>query len=350
MRMKNPYANKSSSRSLFRYAFVWLVAIFCQHLAAANCLDSEHFYGVNLAGAEYNAAQLPGVVFKDYVYPDPEELHYFHSIGMNAFRLPVRWERLQQKLFADLDAAELHRVQDVVALAHRMKSCVILDIHNFGEYRGKPIGSGDVPNAAFIDLWQRLQTAFPDPADVAFDLMNEPSKLAVKDWAVVAQQTVLALRKAESKHLLLVEGGRWSGAHDWNAAQGGVSNAEAFRTFTDPANNSAIEVHQYPDEDHSGTGVTCVDPEKMKDAMTEVTQWGESTGHRLFLGEFGSATNARCLESLGAIVSSTRNSPVWIGFAYWAAGRWWGDYPYSIEPNGTADKPQLTVLRMYMPH
>lgn len=350
--MNHPSAHRIAGRCrcLYRYAIVFLLAFFCQRVAIANCLDSGHFYGVNLAGAEYNAAQLPGVAFKDYVYPDSEELHYFHSIGMNAFRLPVRWERLQQKLFADLDAAELHRVQDVVALAHKMKACVILDIHNYGEYRGKPLGSADVPNAAFIDLWQRLLKVFPDPADVAFDLMNEPSKLAVKDWAALAQQTVYALRKAESRHLLLIEGGRWSGAHDWSAGQGGVSNADAFSTFADPANNYAIEVHQYPDEDHSGTGVTCVDAEKLKTVMSDVTQWGESTGHRLFLGEFGSPANARCLESLEAIVAATKNSPVWLGFAYWAAGRWWGDYPYSIEPSGTADKPQLTVLRMYMPN
>jgi endoglucanase len=331
-------------------AITLVMAFAYQHFAQANCIDGERLYGVNLAGAEYNAAQLPGVVFKDYVYPDPEELHYFHSIGMNAFRLPVRWERLQPKLLGDLDAAELHRVQDVVALAHKLKSCVILDVHNFGEYRGKPIGSADVPASAFIDLWQRLLTAFPEPADVAFDLMNEPSKLTVKDWAALAQQTVYALRKSQSKHLLLIEGGRWAGAHDWSAAQGGVSNADAFRTFEDPADSYAIEVHQYPDEDHSGTGASCIDAEKLKVMMTDVTQWGESTGHRLFLGEFGAPANPRCLESLDAIVASTKRSPAWLGFAYWAAGRWWGDYPYSIEPKGSEDKPQLTVLRMYMPH
>lgn len=340
-----------AKRGFLQWAFASLFLFAAvSGTANASCTDNDRLYGVNLAGAEYNAAQLPGVAFKDYVYPDPNEMHYFHSIGMNAFRLPVRWERLQPKPFAELDAGELHRIVDVVNLAHNLKSCVILDIHNFGEYYGKPLGSDAVPVAAFEDLWQRIFKAFPNTSDVAFDLMNEPNKMAVSDWAVIAQHTVNTLRKAGAKHLLLIEGGRWSGAHDWSEAQGGTSNADAFRAFHDPDDNYAIEVHQYPDVDYSGTGTSCIDADKLKGVMADIAHWGEVTGHRLFLGEFGAPASPRCLESLEAIVASTKRSPAWMGFAYWAAGRWWGDYPYSIEPNGNGDKPQLTVLRMYIPH
>jgi endoglucanase len=39
-----------------------------------------------------------------------------------------------------------------------------------------------------------------------------------------------------------------------------------------------------------------------------------------------------------------QNRDVWIGGAYWAAGQWWGDYMFSIEPKDNRDRPQLEVL------
>lgn len=315
----------------------------------ASCANSKSLIGVNLAGAEYNADKLPGEIFKDYLYPDPAEIRHFRSLGMNTFRLPVRWERVQPQLSSELNKEELHRISDVVRTVHELDGCVILDIHNYGEYRGSPIGSDKVSIAAYIDLWQRLLKAFPSATDVAFDLMNEPSKLPVNDWEKIAQQAVDTLRKDGSKHLLLVAGGRWSGAHDWSEAQGGVSNAEAFRSFNDPGRNSAIEVHQYPDDNFSGTGTSCVDPDKLKTIMANVTQWGLTTGHHLFLGEFGAPSSAQCMQALDALQAATSNSAVWRGSTYWAAGKWWGSYPYSIEPDGETDKPQMAVLKKYLP-
>jgi len=32
---------------------------------------------------------------------------------------------------------------------------------------------------------------------------------------------------------------------------------------------------------------------------------------------------------------------------YWSAGPWWGTYKLSIQPSGTVDKPQMTILEKY---
>ena len=37
-----------------------------------------------------------------------------------------------------------------------------------------------------------------------------------------------------------------------------------------------------------------------------------------------------------------------IGGCYWAAGRWWKDYPLSIEPTGSTDKPQMNLFAKYL--
>jgi endoglucanase len=50
---------------------------------------------VNLAGADFGEGNLPGTFDVDYTYPTFEEVDYFVGKGMNVFRIPFRWERLQ---------------------------------------------------------------------------------------------------------------------------------------------------------------------------------------------------------------------------------------------------------------
>ncbi|HEY4316387.1 MAG TPA: glycoside hydrolase family 5 protein [Herbaspirillum sp.] len=323
--------------------------------AAAGCLDGKQLVGVNLTGAEFASGKLPGTIFKDYVYPDPADMRHFQAQGMNTFRLPFLWERVQPQLFGELDAGELKRLGDTVAAAGAMNACVILDVHNFGQYRGNPIGSAEVPRDAFVDLWMRLLAAFPDTQHVAFGLMNEPAKMTVADWAATAQQTLDALRKKEggngggknrSGHLVLVPGGGWSGAHSWQGKdRSGVANADAFRAVRDPANNYLIEVHQYGDSDFSGTKTECIAPARLEKVMADLTRWAHATNQRLFLGEFGVAVNDQCLQVLKTIVDGTKDRAAWGGWTYWSAGKWLGTYPFSIQPDGGADKPQMAVLK-----
>jgi endoglucanase len=335
-----------------------LTCLLFSPLAAAACLDGKPLVGVNLTGAEFASGKLPGTVFKDYVYPDPADMHHFQEQGMNTFRLPFLWERVQPQLFGELDAAELKRITDTVAAASAMNACVILDVHNFGQYRGKPIGSPEVSRDAFVDLWMRLLAAFPDPSNVAFGLMNEPAQMTVADWAATAQQTLSALRKNEGKgggkkaggknatHLILVPGGGWSGAHSWQGKdRSGVSNAEAFRSVQDPAHNFMIEVHQYGDSNFSGTQNTCIDPDRLRKVMADMTQWSHATGQRLFLGEFGVPINDQCLQVLTAIVDGAQDHAAWGGWTYWAAGKWLATYPFSIQPDAGVDKPQMAILK-----
>lgn len=318
------------------------------NLAAASCLDGKRMVGVNLSGAEFAADKLPGTIFRDYVYPDPGDMRHFQSLGMNTFRMPFLWERIQPQLFGALDPAELQRMKDSVAAAQSLGVCIVLDVHNFGQYRGNPVGSSEVPRAAFVDLWARLLAEFKDPANTAFGLMNEPAKMPVAAWASTAQETLRALRRRGSKHLILVAGGSWSGAHSWDAKDNGVSNADAFRSFRDPANNYMIEVHQYADADFSGTANTCIDPARLSTIMANVTLWANSTRQRLFLGEFGVAMNAPCLKALTAIMDGMKGSSAWGGWTYWTAGKWLGGYPFSLEPDDNGDKPQMAILKNYM--
>ena len=315
----------------------------------AGCLDQSRLLGVNLSGAEFGHDRLPGVLNKDYVYPSRKDLAYFRGLKMNLIRLPFRWERLQKQANAALDPSELAQLRQVMAWAKELDLCVLLDLHNFGAYHGRVLGSTSLPASAFTDVWLRLHREFDQPDQVAFGLMNEPAPLPVAQWMAIAQQTVLALRQAGAKNLLLVSSGRWSGAHEWATTFDGASAANGFRNFLDPLNNFAFEVHQYADADYSGTGTACVDPARLRAVMTDIALWAKKEKKRLFLGEFGVAPSSDCLVALKALLESAQDAEAWLGWTYWSAGPWWGSYPFSIQPGDGDLAPQTTVLRSFLP-
>ena len=338
------------SMRLARQAAVllWAAAVgLAAFPASANCDQNVALKGVNLAGAEFGGSKLPGVLYQDYVYPNNAGFDYFASIGANVIRLPFRWERIQPSLSGELDAAELHNIEAVVAMAKARGMCLILDVHNYGTYRGNAIGTAEVPVQAFINLWTRLAARFSDTSVVAFGLMNEPFTLPIEQWASTAQETVSAIRESGAKNLILVSGARWSGVHEWEKQKSGASNANAFAHFQDPLKRTWIEVHQYADLNYSGTGQTCVSAASLTTMFGNITRWAKTKNQRLFLGEFGTPANQACLEALDAMLAQMIDESVWRGWTYWAAGSWWGGYPLSIEPQNGQDAPQTGVLRKY---
>jgi len=42
-----------------------------------------------------------------------------------------------------------------------------------------------------------------------------------------------------------------------------------------------------------------------------------------------------------------KNRDVWIGYTWWSAGPWWGNYMFTIEPDKGVDRPQMSYL---LPH
>ncbi len=315
----------------------------------APAQTTVHYAGVNLAGAEFNSSAKPGTLYKNYVYPTESDFAYFAAQGMNTIRLPFLWERLQPTAGANLDTAQLALINTAVTRARKYGLKIILDPHNYAKYNGQRIGSSEVPNTVFADLWSKLASAFANQQDVIFGLMNEPNGIDSVTWASAAQAAIDAIRDAGADNLVLVPGVAYTGAHSWTnaAAGGGVSNGDALVGLEDPAGNMAFEVHQYLDEDYSGTSFDCVSETIGTDTLTSFTGWLRSNGKVGFLGEFAGGTDATCLTALDNMLTYIRaNDDVWLGWTYWAAGAWWNtSYSFSVQKNadGTA-KPQMAVL------
>jgi endoglucanase len=324
----------------------------------AGCLDKARLTGVNLAGAEFNTKALPGIAFKDYTYPSAAELNYIAAQGANMIRLPFRWERLQQSLYGPLDGAELGRLRTAVNNANAAGLCVLLDLHNYAKYRQYKLGdplpepapAGSTLSDMFTAFWLALAAEFPDANQVAFGLMNEPANIPLNQWAVIAKQTLAALRAADASNLVFVSGGRWSGVHDWFSGLQ-YSNASEFDDLQDPLKRAIIEVHQYTDSDYSGThtaktGTGCRAAADFTAKFERITAWANSHQQTLFLGEFGVPPDSECLLTLTHLLSLMENS-TWRGWSYWAAGSWWGNYPLALSGANQPVAPQWEPLKHF---
>jgi endoglucanase len=334
-------------RAFFRSLLV--ACIICGVNGMAHGGDLPGFMtGVNLAGAEFNGKRTPGRYGFDYIYPDEDEIRYFMQRGLTTFRIPFLWQRLQPELHRPLDRDELSRLDRVVDYVVHAGGVIILDVHNYGRFNGAAVGSATLPNAAFADFWRRLARLYRDQPGVVFGLMNEPHDLPVEQWLEAANAAIAAIRGTGAENLVLVPGTRWSGAHSWEKGGSGKSNGDIMTNVRDPGGRFAFEVHQYLDQDHSGTSPKCISEDKAADTLMDFTAWLREHDFQGFLGEFGASSSEECLRALEALLGEVAdNREVWLGWTYWAAGPWWGEYPFSVAPNSPGERPQLDLLIRY---
>lgn len=298
--------------------------------------------GVNLCGAEFGKA--PGTFGHDYAYPGAASFDYFKSRGMTTVRLPFKWERIQPKRPGPLDPAELQRLDATIAIARERGMKLMLDLHNFGGCGEAALGTPELPNEAFADVWRKLAERYAnEPAVFAYCIMNEPVE-AKERWPAAAQAAIDAIRAVDTNHTISVCGGGFSGAHAWKKAANGFP-------LRDPASNIIYEAHQYFDRDNSGTYKQAYDdsganPTTGVQRLQPFIAWLKEHNARGFLGEFGvPGDDPRWLETLDHFLAELKANN--IGGTYWAAGTRWGNYPMSVEARKGRDRPQMEVLALY---
>lgn len=288
----------SPTKSL-RLAMLFIAVAFAYGILAANCRGLS-YTGVSLAGADFGESVLPGSYNTNYTYPTTAEIDYFLNKGLNTFRIPFRWERLQRSANATFDATELGRLNNVVNYATSHGAYVLLDPHNYARYFPAPsntqadparaVGTVSVPNSAFDNFWTGLSNQYKGNNHVIFGLMNEPNSMPTEQWRDAAQSAINAIRTTGANNLILVPGNAWTGAFSWGDNWYGTPNAQAMLTISDPGNNFAFEVHQYRDGDGSGSGGV-VSATVGRDRLVNFTNWLHTNHRRGFLGEFA-APNA----------------------------------------------------------
>ncbi|KAJ3043372.1 hypothetical protein HK097_001752 [Rhizophlyctis rosea] len=308
-------------------------------LAAAGAAKAAIIYtGTNEAGLEFGSSEFPGQYNKHFINPDPTTVPFWKEAGLNIYRVGFQWERAQPAQGGALNETYLAYLDQFIDAATGAGQYVMLEPHNYARYYGKIVGS-DIPNSALTDFWTKMATRYKSNRLVQFDLMNEPHTMPVAQWFSAAQASITAIRATGFKNTLYVPGIAWTGAHSWVSS----GNSAGAGVISDPENNWAYDMHQYFDTDYSGTNKVC---SHGVEVFTAATSWLRANGKKAFLGEFATTTDASCDGLIDKIVAYLEaNSDVWIGWAWWAAGPWWGDYMFNIEPSVTA--PQRDVLKKY---
>jgi endoglucanase len=175
--------------------------------------------------------------------------------------------------------------------------------------------------------------------------MNEPNTQTATEWVQGANAAIQAIRDQGATQKILVSGSYWDGAHSWTSTD---NDTVMLNGVTDPLHNFNFEVHQYLDSDFSGEHTTVV-PGAGATVLQSITDWARTNHQQLFLGEYGFAADAASMKEGQALVDYMHaNADVWMGSTYWAAGPWWDNYAFSVEPVGSVDKPQMKVLDTYL--
>ena len=319
-------------------------------LAGGLAAEPLPFTGVNLAGGEFYGPKpdVRPIYGKNFIYPGVAEYAYFAWHGANVFRLCFHWETIQPQANGELDAEMLGHLKTAVKLATDKGLVVLLDPHNYARYYGKVLGTPEAPAAIFADFWTKLAGVFRDDPHVWFGLVNEPNGLSAAAWFDIANEAVAAIRKAGATNLILLPGTAYSGAHSWQSDWYGGANAASVAKVKDPIDHLAIEVHQYLDGDSSGSKPEIKSPTIGSERLKGFVQWCRANKYRAFLGEFGVPGNEAGKVALEDMLTAMeRDSDVWLGWTWWAAGAWWPkDYMFTIQPSG-GDKPQMKWL---IPH
>ncbi|KAF2490819.1 glycoside hydrolase [Lophium mytilinum] len=298
----------------------------------ANTTRKLKWFGINESGAEFGDTVFPGVYGKDYTWYDLDTIDTFISSGMNMFRINFLMERLiPNNLTGTPDPTYLSNLTAVVNHITTAGAYAMIQPHNYGRYYSDIIT--DV--AGFKAWWTTVATHFANDTMVVFDVNNEFHDM---DQALVVQLNQAAIDGIRStgatSQYITPEGNSWTGAWTWTTS----GNSDTMGALTDPADKLVYQMHQYLDSDGSGTHEECVSATIFSERLKDATAWLRENKKVGLIGEFAGGNNTQCVEALkDGLGYLGENGDVWWGALWWAAGPWWADYMYSMEPpSGTA--------------
>ncbi|KAF6834680.1 cellulase [Colletotrichum plurivorum] len=308
------------------------------------------FTGVNESGGEFGQNTLPGQLGKEYTWPNKSAIDTLRAAGLNTFRIGTMMERIiPDKLTGTINETYFSGLEDVRCREtdQYRGSYAVIDPHNYGRYYGNIITSA----ADFGAWWKTVAARFKDNEKVIFDTNNEYHDMdntLVRDLNQAAIDNIRAA--GATKQQIWIEGNSYSGAWHWIESGSG----DALKDLKDPADSTGkllfYEMHQYLDTDGSGTNEACVSSTIGAERLAVATKWLKDNKKQGVLGEIGAGSNEQCITAVkGALQHLSDNSDVWKGALWWAAGPWWADYMYSMEPTtGKAYQTYLPVLKSFV--
>jgi len=340
--------NKSKTHRVLM-VLISLIVFTMTGASYADTNASSPVAGINFPGPAIAGHVQPGKMGVNYHFPSKQDIQTYADFGFKLIRLAITWERLQPQLNGGFDTTYLGEMDDFIQQAEEHNLSVLLDVHNYGKYKGNLIGTETVPKRAFADLWFGLAQHYKNQDNLMFGLMNEPNKQDAETWSNIAQDGILAIRRAGAMQTIMVPATFYSSAARWLRKDGKYSNGEALKAINDPQNNIVFEAHQYLDKYSTGTDAHCVSDDIGVKRLTAFTGWLKQNGFKGFLGEFGASDSEPCQRALHNMLDyMNANSDVWFGWSYWVADPWFSEYMFNIYPPDTAQFPQAKILEQFV--
>lgn len=251
-----------------------------------------YYAGVAESGGEFGVwsatsalgTGLPGRFGVDYEFISQAAVDvYVDQNHVNLFRIAFLLERMcppATGLGATFNETHWGYYKAAVDYVTVTKGAyAILDPHNYMRYNdpssqpysGSVIGNTSDLKAAttaqFGAFWGELARRFKDNERVIFGLMNEPHDMTTELVLENNQAAINAIRAAGANNLIIMPGNSWTGGHSWT--EGSDPSSALMNKFVDPANNTAMDIHEYLDYDYSGGHLECVsDPKTNLDPLT----------------------------------------------------------------------------------
>ncbi|EOA92232.1 glycoside hydrolase family 5 protein [Exserohilum turcica Et28A] len=311
--------------------------------ASTTASGKMKWFGINESGPEFGKANIPGLYNKDYIWPDLNKVDQFIGQGMNMFRINFLMERLTPgSLTGSFDANYLSNLTAQVNHVTSKGAYAMIQPHNYGRFNGQIM----TDTAGFEKWWTNVAGQFKDNSLVVFDINNEFHDMDQTLVVNLNQAGINGIRAAGAKSQIITpEGNAWTGAWSWVSS----GNAASMANLKDPENKLVYQMHQYLDSDSSGTNANCVSTTIFQERLVAATQWLKDNKKLGVIGEYGAGSNAQCVAALqGGLEYMNKNSDVWQGAIWWAAGPWWGSYMYSMEPtDGPAWTGILPKIKSY---
>jgi len=305
------------------------------------------YAGVNESGGEFGVfgvkgQGLPGRFGVDFAFTNQTTVNTFvDQEKINFFRVTFLMERMVPVSFglgSKFNETYFSEYADSINHITLTKGAyALIDPHNYMRYNdpssqpnsGSVIGNTTDPTAAttaqFGKFWGELASRFRSNPNVVFGINNEPHDMPTQLILENNQAAINAIRAAGARQLILAPGNGFTGGHSWTQTTGSANNAPSsdfLNKMVDPLHNTAIDIHEYLDEDFSGSHDVCSQPGPSN--LANLTTWLQENKLKAVVSEFGGANNQNCFDFIDDMLTYLSENDVYIGWSAWAAGPIWG--------------------------
>jgi endoglucanase len=209
--------------------------------------------------------------------------------GFQTVRIPVKFSAHSKNVAPyTIDPVFLARVRYVVDKAVASDLNVIVDLHNFDEIMDAPAANLDW----FVAMWRQVGATLADePANVSFDLLNEPTGRLnnLKNLSSIMDPAIAAIRVTNPRRILLIS----------SQQSGAISTLANMQLPNDPYIVPTFHYYAPMAFTHQGAYWTTVqypvgrsfgsddDIAELNANVQRVKAYMDQTGRVPLLGEFG---------------------------------------------------------------